>query len=52
MEAVRTIIYIIISPIWFPLALFVILADKIEDFLNVLDNLLQKILDKIIPQIW
>jgi hypothetical protein len=51
MERARICIVIITSPLWLPLYLIVLLADKFESLLILADKLLQKFLDKTIPQI-
>jgi hypothetical protein len=48
MERVRICILIITSPLWLPFYLTIWLADKVE---SLLTTLLQKFLDKTIPQI-
>lgn len=51
MERVRLVILVLTSPAWLPLYFWIVLADKLEDLLDILDGILQKVLDKIIPQI-
>ncbi|MET3505495.1 hypothetical protein ABMB67_001584 [Halalkalibacter oceani] len=51
MLKVRLFVLILTSPIWLPLFLLTIAAYKLEDLLDYLDKVLQKVLDKVIPQI-
>lgn len=54
MKRTRIIILFITSPLWFPLYgftwLFYHLSEALDTVINFLDDLLQKFLDKIIPQ--
>lgn len=47
---VYKIVLTIFFPIWIPLYLIVFLGNKIEDFLDLLDSLLDKFLDITIPR--
>jgi hypothetical protein len=51
MLRIRLSVLIITSPFWLPLYLFVMVAYKIEGLLDYLDDALQKVLDKVVPQI-
>lgn len=51
MERTRLVVVTITSPIWFPLYLISLIDSKIEDLLMFCENILQVILDKIIPQL-
>lgn len=51
MLRVRLLILIITSPLWMPLQIISFVGYAIEDVLDLLDDLLQKVLDKVIPQI-
>ncbi|MDY7043607.1 hypothetical protein RVS70_05250 [Virgibacillus sp. M23] len=51
MEMTRLTILTATSPVWIPLYLITVLSRYIEDLLMFLEDLLQSILDKIIPQV-
>lgn len=51
MLRVRLLILITFSPLWLPLYLTIVAAYKLESLLDWFDDILQKILDKFIPQI-
>lgn len=51
MKRVRLALIIISSPIWIPFTAIMYIGYFAEDALMILDSLLDRILDKIIPQI-
>lgn len=56
MTRTRIVLLILISPIWLPLylllRLMIVASDQLESLLDWGDDVLQKFLDKVIPQRW
>lgn len=56
MSRTRIVLLVLTAPIWFPLYLLlrvmIVATDLLENLLDLADDLLQKFLDKVIPQRW